>query len=362
MRKRYQKGSLKKVGASWVGQWWEEGHRRNKTLGRVSEMTKSEARSQLADILAPVNKRFDLPSGQWEFGDFIRQVYLPFYKRKWKDSTARTNEDRIRYHVISQFDKCRVDSFTRDGLQDFLDQKAAAGLSFSTVDHLRWDLKQIFDLAVAEGHLQRNPATLLFTPREAHRPAKPRMAWQEVKLLFSILDLRELVICMLAIIGGVRPGEIFALKWTHISKDSLDVQQRVYRGKVDSPKTRRSLRRVALSEGLRSMLARWRSLSIDTSPEAWVFPSETLKTPLSKDNCWRRHIQPKLENVGLGWVNFHVMRRTHSSLMRELNVDPKVVADQLGHTLDVNLNVYTQTDLRLRKDAVDALETALMVH
>ena len=70
-------------------------------------------------------------------------------------------------------------------------------------------------------------------------------------------------------------------------------------------------------------------------------------------------MQPKLEKVGLGWVNFQVMRRTHSSLMRELGVDPKVVADQLGHTLDVNLNVYTETNLGRLKEAVETFESAL---
>ncbi len=70
-------------------------------------------------------------------------------------------------------------------------------------------------------------------------------------------------------------------------------------------------------------------------------------------------MQPKLEKVGLEWANFQVMRRTHSSLMRELDVDPKVVADQLGHTLDVNLNVYTETALNIRKEAVETFESAL---
>ena len=54
MRKRYQKGGIKKVGPSWVAQWWEDGHRRNKTVGRVSEMTKSEAQSELSEILTPL--------------------------------------------------------------------------------------------------------------------------------------------------------------------------------------------------------------------------------------------------------------------------------------------------------------------
>ena len=70
-------------------------------------------------------------------------------------------------------------------------------------------------------------------------------------------------------------------------------------------------------------------------------------------------MQPQLEKVGLEWANFQVMRRTHSSLMRELGVDPKVVADQLGHTLDVNLNVYTETNLGRLKEAVETFESAL---
>jgi hypothetical protein len=32
-----------------------------------------------------------------------------------------------------------------------------------------------------------------------------------------------------------------------------------------------------------------------------------------------------------------------------LGVDGKIVADQLGHTLDVNQNVYTHSPVRLRR-------------
>jgi integrase len=71
-----------------------------------------------------------------------------------------------------------------------------------------------------------------------------------------------------------------------------------------------------------------------------------------------RNIRPVLKDHGLGWVDFHVMRRTHSSIMRELGVDPKIVADQQGHTLDVNLNVYTETSVKSRLEAVETLESA----
>ena len=88
--------------------------------------------------------------------------------------------------------------------------------------------------------------------------------------------------------------------------------------------------------------------------------SDQARTPLSKDNCWRRRIGPKLKEAGLGSVTFQVMRRTHSSLMNDLKVDPKIVADQLGHTLDVNQNIYTQSALERRKEAVDSLKSALL--
>ena len=47
--------------------------------------------------------------------------------------------------------------------------------------------------------------------------------------------------------------------------------------------------------------------------------------------------------------------------MRELKVDPKTVADQLGHSVDVDLNVYTKTALALRKEALETFESALRV-
>ena len=78
----------------------------------------------------------------------------------------------VTFHLVGEFKKLRLSEINRDELQTFLDQKAAT-LSFSTVDHLKWDLMSIFKMAVAEGYVRRNPAGLLFTPREAKRPEHP---------------------------------------------------------------------------------------------------------------------------------------------------------------------------------------------
>jgi hypothetical protein len=47
--------------------------------------------------------------------------------------------------------------------------------------------------------------------------------------------------------------------------------------------------------------------------------------------------------------------------MRELGVDPKTVADQLGHSVDVDLNVYTQTSIEERTKAMNALQSSTFI-
>jgi hypothetical protein len=54
------------------------------------------------------------------------------------------------------------------------------------------------------------------------------------------------------------------------------------------------------------------------------------------------------------------MRRTHASLSRKAGIDPKLVADQLGHGIGVNLDVYTIADLEQRLAAVNTLELSLV--
>ena len=131
-------------------------------------------------------------------------------------------------------------SITRDQLQAFLDRKAAT-LSRSVVDHLRWDLNAIFKTALSDGLVDCNPAAALFTP-----PCKPEgdkrvMTPDEIRLALSVLDLRERLMFRMAVFDGMRPGEILAVRLGNISEHSIFVDQRVYKGDLDTPKGYRGL-------------------------------------------------------------------------------------------------------------------------
>lgn len=293
------------------------------------------------------------------WGEFVNCTYLPFYRRKWKISTRETNEARLRAHLSPLYEARKLTSFRRDELQDTLDAKAHSGLSYSVVAHLRWDLRQILRMAVEEELLSRNAAKLLCVPREPERPEHTAMNFGQIRTCLEVSQKRERLVVKFAVLAGLRPGEILALQWQHLLDTHADIRQRIYRGRIDTPKTQRSTRNAVLSAGLLADIGDWRSVSSLNGPDDWVFPSSNGQTPLSRDNFSRRHMAPALASVGLGWVDFHVMRRTHATLMNEIHDDPKLIADQLGHTLDVNQNVYTRVSLMRRKRAVDELEAAV---
>lgn len=115
---------------------------------------------------------------------------------------------------------------------------------------------------------------MLFIPREAKRPEHRVMTREEVKHLFTVLESREKLIAKLAILAGMRTGEIFALKWKALADKSAHVTQRVYHGDIDTPKTHHSVRKAALADGLSDAIQQWREQSPLTGPEDWVFPSE----------------------------------------------------------------------------------------
>jgi integrase len=365
-RKRFQKGSIRprKHGKTkvWVGQWWERGQKRSKVLGRVADMPKGEAEAQMLIILKPLNE--DAGCAQkpvYTFTGYLEEVFLPLCRRKWKESTRMTTEPRMMFHLKPALGGQPLRSITRDQLQALLDEKAET-LSRSIVDHLRWDLNNILKTAMSDGLIESNPAAGLFTPPCKEPGEKFCMSAADILLALSELDLRERLIFRLAVFGGLRPGEILAIRLGNVREDSILIDKRVYKGDIDTPKGRkgkRTSRTVALPAEALAELAEWRSLLLDQSPEAYLFPSER-NTPLSKDNLWRRNMLPKLEKIGLGWATFQVMRRTNASLSRKAKVDDKVAADQRGHGLGVSLEVYSQSDLEQKIEAVNRLEAEVV--
>ena len=345
----------------WILQYREGGSKKYHTIGLYSKMSKSDAQQAQAEFMKEVNARTaSAPDPHITFGDFLEGIALPFLRSKWKRSTRDTTENRIRHHLLEEFRQEKLENLGVQRLQAFLSGKAAT-LSKSVVAHLRWDLRALFKLAAAEGYIVRDPTPALFTPKEAKVGVKRVMNRKEAQQHINALPLRERVIDHLALFAGMRPGEILALQRRHVAEDCSEIiiEQRLYRGDIDDPKTALSKRKVGIPSQTATVLKEWMEL-IPTCPDSWVFASENPKKPLWRDNVWYRHMKPKLEGAGLEWANFQVLRRTHASLGHDIKVDPKVAADQRGHGIGVALDVYTQSSIEARRAAAEKLANAVL--
>jgi hypothetical protein len=60
----------------------------------------------------------------------------------------------------------------------------------------------------------------------------------------------------------------------------------------------------------------------------------------SRDDLLRQNFHKKLGKVGLGWVNFQVLRRTQATLGHNEGIDPKIAADQRGHAIGAAIDTY----------------------
>ncbi len=280
--------------------------------------------------LLPINSKADGPSPSKTWSDFVNGTYLPFYRRKWKRSTGSVERGSF-YGFTWSPSTVRGSSevSAETNFKRCWMQRPQAVFPYSVVAHVRWDLPaDSLRMAVSEGHILRNPAELLFIPREAKRPEHTSMTMEEVQKCFLVVDQRERLILKFAILAAFGLAKsLFEVGPTcrnprgHPAAKSTGERS-------TRPKPSNSVRKAALSAGLMAEIELWRSFSLDARAEAWGVPFRTGKTPLSRDNVWRRRIGPQMESVGLGWVDFHVMRRTHSSLMNEIHDDPKLVADQ----------------------------------
>jgi integrase len=227
-------------------------------------------------------------------------------------------------------------------------------------------LSAVLRTAVKWGHLQENPARGVDLPTlKCVRPKWALTTGQAASLLADLPPLPRTMVG-LAILSGLRRGELFALRWKDIHEHArmLTAREAVYDGTFGTPKTEAGSRRIPLSETALRLVREWTAHARDTQPEALLFATR-LGTTISPNNVLRRAIFPACKRLGLPRATWLTFRRTYSSWSHDMGVPGKVVAQLKGHaSVDTTLNVYTQVLDGSVRDAVEKIggELITVVH
>jgi integrase len=134
-----------------------------------------------------------------------------------------------------------------------------------------------------------------------------------------------------------------------VNSEGIQIDRSWYKGRYEPPKTPKSQRTVGVPDEILDRLKFWISRLPVNGPKDCVFPSTTLVTPIWPESVLRNYVRPKLRSAELGWINFAVLRRSHSTLHKQRNSDLKIIADQQGHGMRTHLDNYVQSAVAERK-------------
>lgn len=356
-KRKMQQGSLQQIKnrkgkLEWRAQWRENGRSRTRTLGPASTMGRAEALAMLRAIIGPLSANRDRArSSAVTLASYVKHEYLSTRSSSWKIGTERTTTALINLRILPKFGNRILSTITRRELQSHLDDLAVS-LSKQVVSHTRFQLSAIFSMAVGDGAITVNPSQGLRLPRNAKRRQAPEIGDKEkISRAIMALEPRDRLFVQLCVWRGMRPGEVSALQLGDIRDGCIHVLRRIYLGALDDPKSDLGIREVAIGE-MQDQLDFYIASLPDRRPEAWLFPSETGATSISAKNLYQRRLKPVFEAAGLRRFNYQAMRATFNTQLAELEPDAKVRADILGHTVDVNEQVYRRSTAEQRKNAI----------
>lgn len=262
----------------------------------------------------------------------------------YKPSTQKNHRHIVAKHLVPRFGDTAVCDLTRQEIQAYVAHLNQAGYAPKTVDHIHDVLSAVLRTAVKWGHLPDNPARGVDLPTlKTVRPKWALTINQAAALLKALPPLAQ-TMCGVALLTGLRRGELFALRWQVLDLDAgvLAVQEAVYEGSFGTPKTVAGVRSLPLAETAVELLRAWRQRAKRTAPGDLVFSTWSGK-PISPNNVLTRWVFPTCAELGLPNASWLTFRRTYASWAHQKGVPGKVVAELMGHEkVDTSVNVYTQ--------------------
>jgi integrase len=318
-------------------------------------MNEKQARTGLDDIIAQLNRNPAHALEAEPVRRFVEQVFIPqkYENGDWRRATGQEAEYLIRRSILPEIGELRCRDLKAENLRGVLRKLAEAGLSHESVSKVRFAMGDMVKRMVAEEYLTSNIASGLKTPKAARRSDRSRLrrvTLREYLQAWTVLEERERLAFDLVTFCGMRESEAYGLRNGDLfQQGAIRVERSWYRGEINPTKTN-EIREVGVGSEIFERLMAWVATLPDGSSAGWVFPSERMVTPLLPDNVLRRCVHPRLEALGLDWINFAVLRRSHSTLHEDRGTSPKIIADQQGHGLGVHLSEYVDSSIARKRE------------
>ena len=302
-----------------------------------------------------------------------------------KESTKADYLVRLARHIRPYLGRIKIASLSAGEINSWMAQLKREGYSVSTINSARRMLHAICKQAVREEVINRNPVELTDSYRRLIGDySSVRPPWSEQEVLRALAASRNSefdLFLHIALLTGLRRGEILGLQWRDIDIDNGQIHingtlkelRRVLPSgdglielMKDTPKTAASNRTVGLPWPVAEAIMRHRELQKRRQKSAakwqetsWVFTSDVGSAvyPSNFLTAYKKF----LEHKGLRYIRIHDLRHTMAQLALAKGIRIEGVSETLGHTrIDTTKTIYAARVLQLALDTPHLLAESLL--
>ncbi len=331
--------------------------------------TKAECQQWLRKNLRTVDEMIEAKDDSITVTEFMGN-WLETIRMSLRPKTITNYEGIIRLKVNPLIGSMKLTDLNLIRMERFYADLLDRGHHPRTVRHTHSVLHRAFQRAVRYDLLVKNPASGAILPR--YRPPEMKVLdeAQVNQFLMAAHGSAYEALYHLAIVTGMRLGEIYGLTWDdlHWHNGELNVHRQIQEkagGGWDffEPKTRFGTRMVKLGEGTLTVMRnhkRQQEIAKAVAGKKWedhnlIFPSAK-GTPLNKSNM-RKDFNRVLNEAGLPHIRFHDLRHTAASLMLNHKIPILVASRRLGHSKpSVTLDIYCHLFQESQNEAANLLD------
>lgn len=350
-----------------------DGKRRQRT--RSGFRTKRDAERELGRLVSRIQGGQWIESGRKTLGEFARE-WLNAVRLTLRYGGWESYEGRLRLYILPVLGDVRLDRINPAALNslyaDLLETggKSGKGLAPRTVVHVHRTIHRLFEDAVRWGEVTTSPARHADPPRVARAEMQVWTATDLRRFLQYIQHDRLHHVWVLLARTGARRGEILGLQWNDVdlTRETLTIRRAHVRGRngyeMTEVKTARSRRTISLDDACVEALqvARVRLLEeqmfLGVRNVPWIAPTEN-GDPVHPS--WVTHrFADLIAEAGVPKLRLHDLRHTYATLGLEAGIDPRVMADRLGHASTyVTQDVYQHVSAKVEREAAERISRAI---
>jgi integrase len=336
--------------------------------------TRDAVKRKLTQALHDQQEGLPLVSDRQTVAQYLEQWLTSTAQHRLRPRTYVRYQQLVRTHALPTVGKLPLPKLTPQHLSTLYSDKLAVGLSPRSVQFLHAVLHSALKQALLWGLIVRNPADAVKAPRPSRYPMRALDQAQTRALLDTAAGDPLEALYVLALMTGMRQGELLGLQWADVDFDSgrLTVRHTLQwveggRWSLDEPKTGHSRRSIRLPATALHALKVHRAQQVEQRlvlGPAWaehdlVF-CNTVGRPLQKSNLLPRSFRRLLRRAGLPRIRFHDLRHTYATLALMSGVPVKVVSETLGHaSITLTLDTYSHVLPDMQEDAAARMDALL---